>query len=209
MSNSEGDSMTKKRHEADVLLEKAKEHLQGGDAYETRNALIELSEKYPERFDSEAFIIHAMTYEVEGKPHKTESYLVAKVLAREPGNVYAWECLASALAQMEHRLYDLENVVEHILKLKPDSISARRSLASGYANNERYDEAIQVYKEVVEMDPEDPMSWDHLGYTQYWAGQYEDSLKSWKKKLELKPDDSRARTWIQMNQSKINAKMEQ
>ncbi|MBD3157973.1 MAG: hypothetical protein GF309_04230 [Candidatus Lokiarchaeota archaeon] len=53
------------------------------------------------------------------------------------------------------------------------------------------------------------MSWDQLGYTQYWAGQYEDSLKSWTKKLELKPDDSRALSWIEMNQSKINAKRKQ
>ncbi|MBD3159773.1 MAG: tetratricopeptide repeat protein, partial [Candidatus Lokiarchaeota archaeon] len=164
-----GDRMSKKkRRKGDALLEKAKNHLAGGQGYDTRVTLFELAEKYPERYDTEASIVNAMSYEVDGKPYKAESYLVDTVLVREPANVDSWDCLAYVLVQMD-RLYDLENVVEHILKLKPDSISARRSLARGYANNERYDEAIQVYKEVVEMDPEDPMSWDQLGYTQYWA----------------------------------------
>jgi tetratricopeptide (TPR) repeat protein len=120
--------------------------------------------------------------------------------------VKAWELLAHLLSQMEERLDELQEVVNKIIELDPHSISALRALASGHYNTENYAEAIGIYQDIVNRQPEDPLSWDHLAHTLNWAKRYEESLECWKRKLELKPDDFRATRWIESLEKQLKSK---
>jgi tetratricopeptide (TPR) repeat protein len=195
----------KKRRRGDSLVKTAWEHIAGGEGYDAREVMSELFDKYPERADEETTLIFAWSYEVEGRIYKAEDW-TRSILEKHPGYMKAWELLAHLLSQMEERLDELQEVVNKILELDPNSTSAPRALASGYYNTENYAEAIRIYQDIVDRQPEDPLSWDHLAHTLNWAKRYEESLECWKRKLELKPDDFRATRWIESLEKQLKSK---
>ena len=181
----------KKRRRGDSLVKKAWDHVAGGEGYEAREVLFKLHDKYPDRADRETALIFAASFEVDGRIYKAEDW-TRNILEKHPDYMDAWEFLADLLSQMEDRQEDLQEVVNHILELNPNSISALRSLADGHYNRNEYDKAIKIYQNIVDRDPNNPNSWDNLAHTLNWAKRYEESLACWKRKLELEPDDSRA-----------------
>ena len=198
--------MTKqKRRRGDSLAKKAWDHIAGGEGYDAREVLSKLLDKYPERADREVTLLFAWSFEVEGRICKAEDW-TRNLLEKHPDYIEAWELLAHLLSEMEDRLDELEEVVGHSIKIGADSVSMLRKLGHGYSHNERKDDAVRIFEGIVQRNPEDPLSWDHLGYEQYFAGKHEDSLFSWKKKLELKPDDERAQHWIKHVQYELDAR---
>ena len=185
----------KKRRRGDSLVKKAWDHIAGGEGYDAREVMFTLFKKYPDRADEETSLIFAWSFEVEGRSYKAEDW-TRNLLEKHPDYMEAWELLAHLLSNMEERQEDLQEVVNHILELDSNSISARRALASGYYNSDKYDEAIRIYQDIVDRNPNDPLSWDQLAHTLNWAERYEESLECWKKKLELEPDDFRANRWV-------------
>lgn len=185
----------KKRRRGDSLVKKAWNHIAGGEGYDAREVILKLFDKYPDRADKETTLIFAYSFEVDGRIYKAEDW-TRNLLEKHPDYMEAWELLAHLLSGMEERQDDLQEVVDHILELDPNSVSALRALASGYYNREKYDEAIRIYQDIVDRNPNDSLSWDQLAHTLQWAKRYEESLKCWKRKLELKPDDSRSTYWI-------------
>ncbi|MHA1904096.1 MAG: hypothetical protein ACW99V_09860 [Candidatus Thorarchaeota archaeon] len=194
----------KKRRRGDSLVKKAWEHIAGGEGYDAREMMSKLFDKYPEGADEETTLIFAWSYEVEGRIYKAEDW-TRSILEKHPRYMRAWELLAHLLSQMEERLEELQEVVNKILELDPNSISALRALASGYYNTDNYAEAIRIYQDIVDRRPEDPLSWDHLAHTLNWAKRYGESLECWKRKLELKPDDFRATRWIESLEKQLKS----
>jgi len=195
----------KKRRRGDSLVKKAWNHIAGGEGYDAREVLSKLLDKYPDRADREVTLLFACSFEVEGRICKAEDW-TRNLLEKHPDYIEAWELLAHLLSEMEDRLDELEEVVGHAIKSGADSVSMRRTLGHGHSQNERNEDAVRIFEEIVQENPEDPFSWDHLGYEQYFAGKHEDSLFSWKKKLELKPDDERAQHWIKHMQYELDAR---
>ncbi len=185
----------KKRRRGDSLVKKAWNHIAGGEGYDAREAIFKLFDKYPDRADKETTLIFAYSFEVDGRIYKAEDW-TRNLLEKHPNYIEAWELLAHLLSGMEERQDDLQEVVNRLLELDPNSVSALRALASGYYNRDKYDEAIGIYQDIVDRNPNDSLSWDQLAHTLQWAKRYEESLKCWKRKLELKPDDSRSTYWI-------------
>lgn len=120
----------KKRRRGDSLVKKAWDHIAGGEGYEAREVLIKLFYKFPDRADKETTLIFAWSFEVEGRCYKAEDW-VRNILEHHPEYMEAWELLAYLLSEKENRKNDLQEVVNHILKLDSNSISALRALASG------------------------------------------------------------------------------
>lgn len=186
----------KKRRRGDSLVKKAWDHIAGGEGYDAREVLSTLFDKYPDRADKETTLIFAWSYRVEGRIYKAEDW-TRNLLEKYPDYMEAWELLAYLLSEMEERQDELQEVVDHILELDPNSISALRALASGYYDSDKYDEAIKIYQDIADRYPDDPLAWDHLAHTLWWAKRYEESFECWKKKLELEPDDFRATRWVE------------
>ena len=195
--------MKKKRRRGDSLVKKAWEHIAGGEGYDAREVLFALFDKYPDRADMETTLIFAYSFEVEGRIYKAEDW-TRNLLDKHPDYIEAWELLANLLSGMEERQDDLQEVVNHILKLDPNSVSALRALASGYYNRNNHDEAIRIYQDIVERNPKDPLSWDHLAHTLNWAKRFDESLDCWRRKLELKPDDFRATRWVESLEKQLS-----
>lgn len=177
------------------MVRKAWDHVAGGEGYDAREVLLTLFDKYPERADKETTLLFAYTFEVEGRIYKAENW-TRSLLEEHPDYIEAWEFLAHLLSRMEYRQDDLQETVNRVLGLNPESISALRSLAHGYYSNDDYDKAIEIYENITTMNPSDPLSWDQLAHTLYWAKRYNQSLECWRKKLELRPDDDRAKHWV-------------
>jgi tetratricopeptide (TPR) repeat protein len=147
----------KKRRRGDSLVKKAWGHISGGEGYDAREVLFTLFDKYPDRADKETTLIFAWSFEVEGRIYKAEDW-TRNLLERHPDYMEAWELLAHLLSEMEERQDDLQEVVDHMLELDPNSISALRALASGYYNSDKYDDAIRIYQDIVDRSPDDPLS---------------------------------------------------
>ena len=52
----------------------------------------------------------------------------------------------------------------------------------------RFDEALQLARQAVDLDPLNADSWDHLGQIEFYMGQLDQSATDGKKSLELNPD---------------------
>lgn len=192
----------KKRRRGDSLVKKAREHIAGGEGYDAREAIFKLYDKYPDRADRETSLLLAMSFEVDGRIYKAEDW-TRNILEKYPDYLEAWEFLAYLLSYNEGRIEELEEVVAKAKELGAFQIALLRSLGHGYSFNKRENDAVRIFKQVAELAPDDPHSWDSLGWHQFHAKQYNDSLESWKKKLELKPDDDRAPLWIERLENKI------
>jgi len=193
----------KKKRRGDSLVKKAWNHIAGGEGYDARVVLSTLFDKYPDRADKETTLIFAWSFEVEGRTYKAEDW-TRNLLERHPDYMEAWELLAHLLSEMEERQDDLQEVVNRILELDPNSISALRALANGYYNRDEYDEAIRIYQDIVDRNPIDPLSWDNLAHTLNLAKRYEESLECWRRTLELQPDDSRAKYWVESLEKQLS-----
>ncbi len=55
-----------------------------------------------------------------------------------------------------------------------------------------YEKAIAQYKKVLELFPNYGFAWEGLGYVQYYIGQKEEALNSWKRLQEILGNDSMA-----------------
>ena len=188
--------MNTNRRRGDSLIKKARECIAGGDAYEAREVLFRLMDKYPERADREVDLLMAACTEIDGNPCNAEDS-TRMIIEESPDYVEAWEFLASLLSEMDGRLNELKKVVKHILEMKPGDVSAKSFLGYAYRQRERHMEAIEVFREMTDAFPDSRHFWDCLAYEQYDAGLYEESLQSWKKVLELEPDSLRATHWIE------------
>ena len=171
--------MKTKRRRGDSLVKKARECIAGGDAYEAREVLFRLMDKYPERADREVDLLMAACTEVDGNPYNAEDS-TRMIIEENPDYVEAWEFLGSLLSDMDGRLDELKEVVKHILEMKPGDISAKRFLGYAYRRLERTSDAIRVFRELTVAFPDDAHFWDCLALEQSDAGLYEESLESWR-----------------------------
>ena len=185
-----------KRRKGDSLVKRAREHIAGGEGYDAREVLFKLMDKYPERVDREVDLLMARSVAVDGRVYKAEEW-TRIILEEHPDYIEAWDFLAYLLSDMENRLEEIEEVVNHVLKLDPNYIFIKRILGYSYRDVGRLHEAIQIFQELVDAIPDDSHMWDCLAHAQHNAGLLQESLESWKKKLELEPDDSRANSWIE------------
>lgn len=183
------------RRRGDSLVKKAREYIAGHDAYEARGVLFRVMVKYPERADREVALLMAACAEVDGHVYQAEEW--AHIIIEEHPDYYeAWDFLGFLLSDTEDRLDELEVIVRHLLHMRPGDISAKRFIGYAYRSIGRTSDAIEVFRELTDAFPDNAHFWDCMALEQTEAGLYEESLESWRKVLELEPDDPRAIHWI-------------
>ena len=68
--------------------------------------------------------------------------------------------------------------------------NAQQDLGQSAVTKDLLHDAMDTYREVIEMNPEHHHAWYNLGYIQEGCRQYEDALESFAKSLELNPADN-------------------
>lgn len=79
-----------------------------------------------------------------------------------------------------------------------NSASSNDLLEEGktYYNNGEYDKAIEIFKKVVELYPNDDYNWYNLGVSYNKNEQYQEAINSFLKVVELNPNDDDSWYWL-------------
>lgn len=131
-----------------------------------------------------------------------------QAIAADPGASILSEELSELYVQAG-RLREAVTGAEEALKQNPDDLSARRILAriytrligdqqQGKIKEDMLKRAIEQYRKITEMAPQDVNSWLMLGRLEKVAQNSVESEKAYKKVLELEPENEDALTGIAM-----------
>jgi tetratricopeptide (TPR) repeat protein len=77
---------------------------------------------------------------------------------------------------------------QRAVELEPGNPEGVRSAAVSAAELGRFDEAVKLARQAVDLDPLNADSWDNLGNIEFYAGQLDQAAADTKKALELNPD---------------------
>ena len=83
-------------------------------------------------------------------------------------------------------------VLKQVVKIKPNSADAHKSLGDAYFNLEKYEQAIEAYKEAVRNDPDDADAHKSIGISYSEAGRHEEAIEARKEAIRIDPDDAYA-----------------
>jgi len=77
---------------------------------------------------------------------------------------------------------------QRAIELEPGNPEGVRLAALSAANLGRFDEALQLARRAVDLDPLNADSWENLGEIEFYTGQLDQAAADGKKSLELNPD---------------------
>ena len=83
------------------------------------------------------------------------------------------------------------------LELEPRHREALKYLAGSYFKQKRHQEALDLYRTLLEVDPKDANTHFNIGASLYYLGQSEAALRSFKRALSLDPTLEQARTGLE------------
>ena len=83
------------------------------------------------------------------------------------------------------------------LELDPRNTEALKHLAASHFMQKRYQVALNLYRTLLEVDPDDATTHFNIGATLYYLGQSEAALQSFKRALSLDPTLEPARTGLE------------
>jgi tetratricopeptide (TPR) repeat protein len=88
------------------------------------------------------------------------------------------------------RYSDLQNILEEAVRAMPMEIDFRTELARYYQHNVGdLDRALSEYEIILEMDPNQKLIYNDLGYLFAWRGDFQTAFKYFEKYRELAPDE--------------------
>jgi len=109
----------------------------------------------------------------------------------EPINLDAYLLLIllySSKGQEEKATREYEDMLSGLYKEKPDNLKIAESLAQFKMQKSDFETALNIYKNILKLDPGYTDAYFWIGYLHEEKGQRQEAIKSWKKLLELKPD---------------------
>jgi tetratricopeptide (TPR) repeat protein len=119
-----------------------------------------------------------------------------KGAALDPQNAIAYYDLGLARTQLG-QLDEAQKDIEKVLAIQPDP-DAYLALGDLYELQGQFDEAVEVDQKSIALRPGDYQVWGNLGSAYLWAGRHEDSIRAYRKAIELgeaqrvnSPDDTR------------------
>lgn len=119
---------------------------------------------------------------------------LASAIALEPTNALNHLRLADLLVKMGV-FPDAEKEYREALRLKPDFVTASVQLAELYRNQEKYDEAIELYESFLSSARDNPQilyNYGVLFFNRHAKGDDDRAEDAWLRAVELKPDYSNA-----------------
>jgi tetratricopeptide (TPR) repeat protein len=109
----------------------------------------------------------------------------------EPINLDAYLLLIllySSKGQEEKANQEYEEMLSDLYKEKPDNLKIAESLAQFKMQKSDYESALNIYENILKLDPNYVEAYFWIGYLYEEKGKRHQAVKSWKKLLELKPD---------------------
>ena len=95
------------------------------------------------------------------------------------------------------RLQAAEKYFRRALELDPRNREALKHLAGSYFKQKRYPEALDLYRTLAEVDPDDATTHFNIGASLYYLGQSDAALRNFKRALSLDPTLEQARTGLE------------
>ena len=95
------------------------------------------------------------------------------------------------------RLQAAEKYLRRALELDPRHREALKHLAASCFKQKRYQEALDLYRTLAEVDPDDATTHFNIGASLYYLGQSDAALRNFKRALSLDPTLEQARTGLE------------
>jgi tetratricopeptide (TPR) repeat protein len=113
------------------------------------------------------------------------------VMPKNPDDPNAWIELGAILEKEAERLDDAEHAYREAIRIDPKSITAFENLASLLELAGRFEEAEEVCKTILDIDPGYALAWSTLGelYARH-LDRYEEAEKAYRKAIEIDPDEA-------------------
>ena len=120
--------------------------------------------------------------------HRLARKAVERALALDPNLAEAHAQMARIKQQVELDWAGADASIQRAIALEPGNPEYVRLAAGSAAVLGRSDEALELARRAVELDPVNPDSWAQLGEIMYFKGQLAGAEADVKKSLELSPD---------------------
>ena len=132
------------------------------------------------------------------KAGRLEEALSAATIAAEqrPNEARCYSLLGKILVKLQ-RLDKAEENYHRVLELNPRNREVLKYLATSYFNQKRYQEALDLYRKLAEVEPDNAKTHNNIGVTLYYLGQSEAAHRSFKHALSLNPTLEGARTSLE------------
>jgi TolB-like protein/DNA-binding winged helix-turn-helix (wHTH) protein len=120
--------------------------------------------------------------------HRLAREAVERALALNPKLAEAHAQMGRIKQQVDFDWVGADASVQLAIALEPGDPDIVRSAAFSAALLGRFDEALQLNRRAVDLDPLNADSWESLGQTEFFMGQLDEAAADGKKALELSPD---------------------
>ena len=91
----------------------------------------------------------------------------------------------------------------HILALSPFNLPVYLNMGEAYARKSRYKDAIEAYKDAIDLDPDQALAWLGLGKTYARIERIGESIDSFNKAIEIQPDLAEA--WLNLGEAYLRS----
>ena len=85
-----------------------------------------------------------------------------------------------------------ERTLREEIKINPNDAEAHKSLGVLLISLERYEEAIEAYKQAIKIKPDDAVAYLALGFVYFNLGRYEEAIEPYGQAIRLKSDFAKA-----------------
>jgi tetratricopeptide (TPR) repeat protein len=113
---------------------------------------------------------------------------VERALSLNPNLAVAHAQLGRLKITVDYDWAGANTSYQRAVELEPGNPEGVRSAAVSAAELGRFDEAVKLARQAVDLDPLNADSWDNLGNIEFYAGQLDQAAADTKKALELNPD---------------------
>jgi len=120
--------------------------------------------------------------------HRLAREAVQRALALNPNLAEAQAQMGRIKEQVDFDWTGADAAYRRAIALQPGDPDIVRSVAYSAAMLGRFDEALQLHRRAVDLDPLNSDSWGGLGETEFFSGQLDKAAADGKKGLELSPD---------------------
>jgi len=101
----------------------------------------------------------------------------------DPQNIFAYYDLGIVQMRMG-RLDDAKTSFQKVLQITPDAYTYR-ALGTVFLYEGKFEEAIEMEKKAIVLNPNNQQAWANLGGDYVWAGRRPDAVQAYKKAIEL------------------------
>ena len=155
-------------------------------AQTARERLNEARRVYPKQAER----LYLLEAEVLSKHLKLEqaSHLLSEGLQQTPNSIQMLYSRAMINEQLD-QLGQLEQDLRTILKYDPNNATALNALGYTLADRtQRFDEALTLINQALQISPDDPAIIDSMGWVQYRLGNFEEALLRLRQAMRVLPD---------------------